>query len=74
MEVLNRFEREVLNKLGVAVRMGYDHGTATVDSGEVLVTVFREAQRTWWVYSRLGNKRFTCRAEMFAWVLKLVVL
>lgn len=74
MEALNNFEREVLNKLGAAVRLGYDHETATVDSGEALVTVFRETHRTWWVYSGLGNKRFTCRAEMFAWVLKLVVL
>lgn len=74
MEALNNFEREVLNKLGVAVRMGYDHEVAHVDNSEAVVTVFREAQRTWWVYSWVNNRRFTCRAEMFAWVLKLVSL
>lgn len=74
MEVLNNFEREVLNKLGVAVRMGYDHEVARVDNSEAIVTVFREGQRTWWVYSWVNNRRFTSRAEMFAWVLKLVAL
>lgn len=74
MEVLNKFELEVLNILGCESRMNITRDTVKVISDMSTATVFREAQRTWWVYSSFGHDCFTSRARMFAWLLKMVVL
>ena len=74
MEALNNFELKVLNILGCESHMNVTYDTVKVVSDMSVATVFREAQRTWWVYSSFGHDRFTSRAGMFAWLLKVVVL